>query len=456
MEILNMKIVVVGDGKVGFALVKQLAAEGHDITVIDNNGEALKRSMETHDIIGIKGNGASYVVQKEAGVPEADLVIAVTSGDEINIICCLLAKKLGAKNMIARIRNPEYSEQLAFLKEDLGLSMVINPEKTAANEILRIISFPSSISVKDFAKGKVELAECKIKPNSKLVGQRIFDVREKHRLDILVCILKRNGEVTIPRSTDIFMPEDKIYVVGGASNIINFLKLSGNTESKVKSVMIIGGGKVSYYLAERIISLGLKVKIIEKNSARCAALCELLPEALIINGDGTDQHLLEEESLHDADAFVALTDIDEENLISSLYASKMGVKNVISKINRLDYSGVIAEMGIDSIISPKIITAHQIVQYVRAMQNTMGSKVDTLVRIANEQVEVLEFTVAQNTKHQGEFLKTIQFKKNLVVAAIVHMGKVIVPFGNSKFHRGDTVIVITMNQKLNDMNDIFE
>ena len=357
--------------------------------------------------------------------------------------------------MIARIRNPQYSEQMTFLKDDLGLSMVINPEKTAAQEIARIISFPSSISVKDFAKGKVELAECRIKHDSKLVGQKIFGVREKYKLDILVCTLNRDGKVSMPNSTDVFHPDDKIYVVGRASNIIAFLKLSGNAESKMRSVMIIGGGRITYYLAERIMNIGLKVKIIEKSSARCAELCELLPEALIINGDGTDQHLLDEEALSETDAFVALTDMDEENFISSLYAARQGVKQVISKINRLEYMSVIADMGIDSIISPKVLTAHQIVQYVRAMQNTMGSKVNALSRIAGEQVEVLEFTVARNTLHQDEPLKNIRFKKNLLVAAIVHMGKVIVPYGNTKFHRGDTVIVITMNQNFSDMNDIY-
>lgn len=450
-----MKIIVVGDGKVGYNLVKQLSAEGHDITVIDNNPENLKRT-EAFDVITVTGNGASVQVQKDAGVPSADLLIAVTSGDEINIICCLLAKKLGTKNTIARIRNPEYSEQLAFLKDDLGLSMVINPEKTTAAEILRNITFPSSISVKDFAKGLVELAECRIKASSKLIGQKIFDIREKNKLDILVCIVERAGKANIPTGNDVFMEDDKIYVTGDAKNIMSFLKLSGNAEKKINAVMIIGGGRISFYLAESLLKTGLKVKIIETNPKRCAELCELLPGALIICGDGTDQHLLQEEEMSHSDAFIALTSIDEENLISSLYALKQGVDKVITKINRLEYTNVIEDLGIDSIISPKVLTAHQITQYIRAMQNTMGSKVDTLVKVANEQVEVLEFTVAQSTKNQLTMIKNIAFKKSLVVAAIVRKGRVIVPNGTSVFRKGDTVIVITMIQNFKDMNDIFE
>ncbi len=450
-----MKIIVVGDGKVGYTLVKQLSAEGNDVTVIDSNPENLRRT-EAFDVIAVTGNGASFKVQQEAGVSSADLLIAVTSADEINIICCLLAKKLGAKNTIARIRNPEYSEQLAFLKDDLGLSMAINPEKTTADEIVRSITFPSSISVKNFARGLVEMVECRIKPDSRLIGQKIFDIREKNKLDILVCILERAGTAVIPSGEDVFREDDKIYVTGSVFNIVSFLKLSGNTEKKISSVMIIGGGRICYYLAESLMKSGLNVKIIENNPKRCAELAELLPGVLIICGDGTDQELLQEEELSHTDAFIALTNIDEENLISSLYASKQGVRKVITKINRLEYTGVIENLGIDSIISTKLLTAYQIVQYVRAMRNTRGSKVDALVKIANEQVEVLEFTVAQNTKNQGKMIKDIKFKKNLVLASIVHRERIIVPSGNSVFQKGDKVIVITLNRNFNDMNDIFE
>ena len=449
-----MKIVIVGDGKVGYTLATELSQEGHDITVIDNNAEMLAR-IEALDVKGIKGNGASYWVQTEADVPHTDLLIAVTSSDELNIICCLLARKLGAKHTIARTRNPEYSEHLAFLKEELGLSMLINPEKAAASEITRVLSFPSTISAKYFAKGRVELVECRIRPASELIGRRVFDVRDKLGLDILVCVLERKGEPFIPDVDTVFMSEDKVHVTGSTSCIVSFLKRAGHTVEKFRSVMIIGGGRISVYLTENILKMGMRVKIIEVNKDRCAELCELLPKALIIQGDGTDQQLMNEEQVSETDAFVALTDIDEENVFASLHAVKQGAKKVIAKVNRLEYMGVIQDMGIDSLISPKMITAHQIVRYVRAMQNTMGSKVDTLVRIANENIEVLEFTVAPNTKHQGEPLKNIEFKENLMIAAVVNMGKMAVPYGNTKFFKGNTVIVITMHQQFNDMNDIF-
>jgi len=450
-----MKIVIVGDGKVGFALASQLSAEGHDITVIDNDAETLRRSIESLDVIGIRGNGASYPVQIEAGVPNTDLLIAATSGDELNILCCMLAKKLGAKHTIARIRNPEYSDYLSFMKDELGLSMVINPERAAAREIMRIINFPSAISIWSLAKGRVEIVECRIMPGSLLIGQKIFDIKEKYRLDILICVLEQNGHVSIPKRDDIFMQDDKIHVTGSIADIVSFMKLAGHTEHKIRSVMIVGGGRISYYLAENILNMGLKVKVIEKSGERCAAFSELLPYALVINGDGTDQQLLEEEGITDVDAFVALTNMDEENLIVSMYASKKGTKKIVAKINRLEYMDVIKSMGIDSVISPKSITAYQIVRYVRAMQNTMGSKVDTLYKIANEQAEVLEFTVAENTKHQMVPLRNVTLKKNLIIAAVVRAGKRTVPCGDTTFQKGDTVIVVTMSQQFNDMNDIF-
>ena len=451
-----MKIVIVGDGKVGYTLASQLSTENHDVTLIDNAPEKLRRSTEELDVIGVEGNGASYVAQTEAHVNEADLLIAVTSSDEVNIICCLLAKKLGAKHTIARIRNPEYSQQLEFLKEDLGLSMTINPEKAAAREIIRIINFPSAVSVKSLVKDRVELVECRVMAGSTVCGMKIADIHDKYKLDILLCILERKGKIFIPGAGDVFETDDKIHVTGSTGDIMTFMKLAGHKERKVRTVMIIGGGKISYYLAQYILDIGLKVKIIEKDKDRCRVLCDLLPEALIINGDGTEQSLLEEENIANTDILIALTNIDEENIIVSMFASKKGVKKVIAKIDRTEYSNIIDDTKIDSVISPKLITAYQIVQYVRAMQNTIGSKVNALVRIANERAEVLEFIVAENTMHKNEPLKQIAFKKDIVLAAIVHKNKLIVPHGDSVFLKGDSVIVAAMNHQFTDMNDIFD
>lgn len=450
-----MKIVIVGDGKVGYTLASQLSTENHDITLIDNNAETLQHTIEELDVIGIKGNGANYLTQKEAGVQNADLLIAVTSGDEINIICCLLAKKLGAKHTIARIRNPEYSEQLAFLQSDLGLSMTINPEKASAREIVRIINFPPAVSVKSLVKDRVNLVESRIITGSELCGKRIMEIHEKYKLDILLCLLERKGEIFIPEANDVLLEGDKVHVTGNISDIVTFMKLAGHKDHKVRTVIIIGGGRIAYYLAQRILKMGLQVKIIEKEKKRCDELCELLPQAMIINGDGTQQSLLEEEGISGTDAMVALTGIDEENIIASLFASKRGVKKVIAKIDRTEYMNVIDDTNIDSVISPKMITAYQIIRYVRAKQNTIGSKVNSMVRIANERAEVLEFIVAENTMHQNEPLKQIALKKGIVVALIVHKNKLMVPHGNTVFAKGDSVIIVTMNHKFTDMNDIF-
>jgi trk system potassium uptake protein TrkA len=450
-----MKIVIVGDGKVGYTLASQLSTENHDVTLIDNSPETLERSVEELDVIGIQGNGASYVAQKEAGVDKADLLIAVTSGDEVNIICCMLAKKLGAKHTIARVRNPEYAEQLAFLKEDLGLSMTINPEKAAAREIMRMINFPSAVSVKSLVKDRVELVECKVMPESLICGEKVQKIHEKYKLNILLCIFERKGRIFIPNANDVFEADDKIHVTGKMSDIAAFMRLAGHEEHKVRRVMIVGGGKISYYLTQYILSMGLEVKIIEKDRERARELSELLPAALVINGDGTEQSLLQEEQIKNTDILIALTNIDEENIIVSMYASKQGVKKVIAKINRTEYMNVIEDTDIDSVISPKLITAYKIVQYVRAMQNTLGSRVNALVRIANERAEVLEFIVAENTMHQNEPLKNIVFKQNIVIAAIVHRNRLVVPHGDTTFEKGDSVIIVTMDHKFTDMNDIF-
>lgn len=451
-----MKIVIVGDGKVGFTLASQLSTENHDITLIDNNAEVLQHSIEELDVIGVQGNGASYLVQKEAGVGEAELMIAVTSSDELNIICCLLAKKLGAKHTIARIRNPEYSDQLAFLKEDLGLSMIINPEKTSARQIMRIINFPYAVSVRSLVRDRVELVEGRIMPGADLCGKKVVELHKKYKLNILLCLIERKGKIFIPNADEVLEADDKVHVTGEISGIITFMKLAGHKECRTRSVMIIGGGRISYYLAKRILGMGLEVKIIEKDKDRCRSLCELLPEALIINGDGTEQSLLKEEKIEDTDVFIALTGIDEENIIVSMYASNCGAKKVIAKVDRTEYINITEETNIDSVISPKLITAYKIVQYVRAMQNTIGSRVNALSRIANERAEVLEFIIAENTKHQGEPLSRIHFKKNMVMAAIVHGNTLIVPHGNASFTLGDSVIVVTIGHKFMDMNDIFD
>lgn len=452
-----MNIVIVGDGKVGAALTQQLSKEGHDITVIDNNAEVLTHSMELYDIMAVQGNGASLTVQKEANVGSSDLVIAATSADEINLLCCILAKKLGAPHTIARVRNPEYAEQLIFLKEELGLSMTINPERTSAREIFRILQFPTFIKRDSFAGGKVEIVELRISDKSKLHGKPLSELYKTVKVQVLVCAVERGGEVTIPTGAFVLQAGDKIYVTAATNLLADLIKNLGIIPQKTKSVIIVGGSRIAIYLALMLLHAGIRVKIVERDRATCLKLADLLPKAQIICGDGSQQTLLHSEGLEEADAIVTLTNIDEENLIISMYAHHLGVPKAITKVNRLEYVGVFKDMGIDSVISPKSLTANEIVRYVRAMENTTGSSALTLHRIANDQVEALEFLVTGCTRHLGESLAEISLKKGILVACISRPGKLIIPKGSDHFQKGDHIIVVTTADRvIGDINDIFE
>jgi len=451
-----VKIVIVGDGKVGYALSEQLSKENHDVTIIDNNEATLARTAERIDVIGIKGNGASYAVQKEAGVSEADLLIAATSTDEVNMICCLLAKKLGAKHTIARIRNPEYRDQLHLLKEDLGLSMTINPELAAANEMARLISFPSALSMGTFSKGKVELIEFRLNKNNHVVGKSLLQLKQKHALDVLICVVDRDGTAFIPNGNTVLQEGDKIHITGTHKAIVTFLRANGIIEEKIKTAMLVGGGRISYYLANIISGTGVNVKIIEKDAQRCLSLCEMLPDVKIICGDGSEQELIEAEGLTQSDAFIALTGMDEENLIVAMYAANRGVTKVMAKINRLEYLDVIKHQGIDSVISPKHITTQQILQYVRSIQDAEGGKIDTLYKIINGQVQILEFTATESLKNQGKSLSKVELIPEVLIAVIVRNGKLIIPSGQDCLYKGDSVIIVTTNEKLMELNDIFK
>ena len=452
-----MNIVIVGDGKVGFALSEQLNLEGHDITIIDNNLAALNDTMETLDVMGVHGNGAVRGVQLEAGVQDADLLIAATSTDELNMLCCLLGKTLGAQNTIARIRNPEYMAQLHLLQKQLGLSMAINPELAAARAISRVIKFPPAIKVDTFAKGRVYLVEFRLPAGSPMVGHRLMDMPRKPDAKVLVCAVDRDGEVTIPSGPFVLEAGDRLHITGESHAITTFLGSIGGMNFKIRSMIVVGGGRRGYYLGKKLDDRPFQLKIIEKNLDRCNELCELLPRAAIIHGDGSDVELLESEGLDDVDAFVALTGIDEENLIMSMVASHKKVPKVVTKVNRLSYLAMVEKMGIDTVISPKVTTADEITQYVRAMQNTVDSGgVDTLYKLVGGKAEALEFTARDTTHHLGETLQEVRLKPGLLVAVIVRQGKVIIPDGKTFIQSGDSVVVIANQYQLGCLNDIFE
>lgn len=452
----RMKIVIVGDGKVGYALTKILSQEGHDITVIDSNPQVLQQSVERLDVMVVHGNGASLEVQQEAGVAGSDLLIAATSGDEINLLCCILARKLGCCHTIARVRNPDYTNQLQFLREELGLSMTINPERAAAQEIFHLLQFPSFLKRDSFAKGRIELVELKIKEESPLAGCRLDRLQDVIKARVLICAVEREGNVTIPTGSFVLQVGDKITVTAASWDLAKLIKSLKINTQKVHNVMIIGGSHIAAYLTENLLAIGVGVKIIEERPQRCAELSEILPDALIINGNGSSQELLLAEGLEETDAIITLTGIDEENLIISMYADHVGVPKSITKINRLEYASIFKEKGLGSVVSPKLITANHIVRYVRAMENTTGSAVITLHRIVDNKAEALEFIVSDGAQGLRIPLHQLRLRPNLLIACINRNGKVILPSGNDYIQEGDTVVVVTTsNQSIYDFNDIF-
>ncbi len=451
-----MKIIVAGDGKVGFTLSEHLSREGHDITIIDNRKDVLQKTIESLDVITIKGNAASVCVLEKAGAGEADLLIAATSTDELNMLCCLLAKKLGIQNTIARIRNPEYSEQLFMMKDEMGLSMVVNPELTAAMEISHLISFPSAINVGVFADDRVYLVEYIVRAENPLAGQTVSKIHQDYSSDVLICGVYRGAEIFIPKGDFVIEVNDHIYITGEYESIRQFIMSLGHRDNKVKSVMMVGGGLIAQYLSHILIEYGIEIKIIEKNNNKCEQLCECVPDALIIYGDGTEKELLDSEGIERVDAFVALTDMDEENLIMSMYAAYKDVPKVITKINRLEYTDVIQKAGIDRVISPKYIAANQIVRYVRSMQKQKGSYIKTLYRIMGKSAEIVEFVATSSTKHLGQPLSEIPLKKDILITTIVRNDDVIIPKGSDLILEGDHVIVATAKKQLEDLNEIFK
>lgn len=451
-----MKIVVVGDGKVGHALTRLLSQAGYDLMVIDSKPHVLQELQETMDVMTIVGNGASLEVQEAADVAHSDLLIAATSADEINILCCMLAKKQGCRHTIARVRNPEYDGQLRYLKEELGLSLAINPERAAAQEIFRILQFPSFLKLDSFAKGRVELVELQIRKGSRLDGIQLFQFYKLTNVKVLVCAVEREGKVTIPSGSFRLQEGDKITVTAATRDLARLIKNLDIPTPKIQNVVLIGGSRIAAYLAKELLASRVSVKIIEKQPERCQILSEMLEDALVIQGNGADPALLAAEQVETADAVVTLTGIDEENLIISAYASHRGVKKTVTKINNMEYADIFQSKGVDSVVSPKAVAANDIVRYVRAMDNTENA-VLTLHRIVGDKAEALEFAATEDTWNLGVSLSELNLKDNLLIACINRGGKIIIPTGSDSIEAGDTVIVVTtVDQTLNSLNDIFK
>ena len=452
-----MKIIIVGDGKVGFTLAEHLSREEHDVTIIDTSDNALQKASDTLDVMCIKGNGASLTALKEAGADTADLLIAVTNLDEVSMVCCLTGKRLGAKYTIARVRNFEYTAAQGMLKMGMGIDLLINPENDTAVEISRILRFPSAANIETFYRGRVELMSFRAREEDFFIGQPLSALSRKVRdLPILFCAAERNEEVLIPDGSFVPQVGDKLYLIGAPLGLHGFFELMGRYAPKIRNVFVVGGGRITFYLAALMERMNMKVTIVERKEERCRQLSELLPHTLVINGDGTDQELLESENMAANDAFVALTDRDEDNLIISLYALQKGLKKVVAKCNRQNYTGIVQHLGLDSVISPKLITAGHILQVVRGMQNSKGSVMNALYRIAEGGAEAAEFAVNGTTRHLHTPLKDLRLKRGVLIAVIIHQGQVIIPVGSSVISSGDTVIIISRGMGILDVNDIYD
>lgn len=448
-----MNIIIIGGGKVGVTLVEYLNNEGHAVVLVDVKSSVIERIQNDFDVMGIVGSGTDIEVLKEAGVKRSDMVIAVTESDEFNVLCCVISKRLGAAHCVARIRNPEYYKQMAFMRDEMGLNMVVNPEFYAANEISRILRFPAAIKTETFAKGRIELAEIKVDEDSPLAGKALWEIYSKYKVKVLVCAVQRDDEVIIPNGDFKLKGDDKIHVTATRRDIAKFMHDIGIDNQRLKTVMLIGGGRVSYYLAKQLIDSGMKVKIIEQNMERCDELSEHLPKASIICADGTDKDTLIEEGIDNVDALVTLTGIDEENIIISMYARMRLVDKVVTKINRLSFADMLDSLGIDSIVTPKNITANVILGYARAMGNSSGTEINTLYRIIGNKAEAIEFKVTDEQKFTLVPLKNLKLRKNILIASIVHGGKPFIPDGNSTIEPGDSLIIVTTLQ-LKKVTDI--
>ena len=452
-----MKIVIIGIGKVGLSLAQALAREGHDLTLIDSKMGVLEPAERQMDVLVYCGNGADLEMQKKAGVQSADLMIAVTSADELNLMCCMIAKKLGCRHTIARVRNPEYTKAYYFMRDELGLSMVVNPERSAAREIHGLLRLPSSLRRETFAKGRAEIVELPVREGEKLDGLKLVDLYAALKSRVLICCVERGGEVYIPRGDFVLRGGDKIYATAQSNHLMSFVRFAGLETSKIRSVMIIGGSKIAVYLAGMLSETGIQVKIIDIDPARCELLSERLENATIIRGDGTSFDVLCEEGAEETDAIVSLMSIDEQNLVVSMFAKGIHVPKVIAKINRTEYSPILRSTDVDCVITPHSIAATQIVRYVRAMENGRDQGAITLHRMVDNQIEALEFSVTESTLCRDLPLKSMHLKKDLLVAIIHHGENVLIPGGNDCFTLGDSVVIVTKaDRNIDQLNDIFE
>ncbi len=451
-----MKIVIVGLGTIGKTVLRSLSNMGHTIVIIDENKDKVENMIEKYDVTGVVGNGACMDILKEAGTQDADLAIFLTNRDELNVFACLTAKKAGVKNTIARVRNPDYRQQIRDMKDELGISMIVNPEKETAEEIFNLINLPSISQMEHFAKGRALLAEIVVEEGCSLIGETLISLGKQLKTRVLVCAVQRGDEVIIPSGTFMFEEGDRVHFTSDANSLRDFLAEAKLEKLPFKNIMIVGGDKTGYYLAEELSKKKFNIKLLESNLERAEELAEMLPKVTVINANGTQHDLLVEEGIEVMDAFVALTNIDEENMIVSMFANKMDVTKTITQIKNDELYDMLGELGIENTVSPKRIVANKIISYIRALTNKRGSNVLTLYRLVNGRVEALEFLAKKEEKFFNKPLKTIKTKENCLIACIIRENEVIIPDGNSHIQLGDNVIVVTTHKNFDDLNDILD
>lgn len=452
----GLNIIIVGCGKVGKTLVEQLSNEGHDITVIDQSAQRVQDIAAAYDVMGINGNGASFSTLMDAGIERADLIIAVTQSDELNLLCCTVAKRVAKCSAIARVRNPDYGNEISYLREKLELAMIMNPELEAAREAARILFLPSALEVNSFANGQAELIKFKLPAGNSLDGRELMSLSEVSEASVLICAIERGGEVVIPGGDFVMQGGDIITFAASRKAAIRFFYDIGIKTHSCKSTMIIGGGKAAYYLAQKLIDAGTSVKIIELNRQRCEELSVLLPKAVIINGDGTDVDLLKEEGIEYVESFVPLTGIDEENILLTLHARQVSDAKVITKINRINFKDVISGLDLGSVIYPRYITSEAIIGYVRAKNESGDSNIETLYHLFDHRAEAIEFKIYEDSEVTDTPLMELDLRKHLLVSFINRKGKIIIPSGQDCIKRGDTVMIVTTHSGFNDIRDILK
>ena len=451
-----MKILIIGAGKMGSAITRQLADEGHDITVVDSDGEKIQTISDMYDVITLQGNGESFEVLRTAGVKDMDLLIAASGDDAVNLVCSVAGRYLGAKEAVIRVKDPEYTREREMLSQGFGVSASFNPDLETASEIARILQFPMAARVETFARGQAELIEYRIPADSPLHGLPMKELRSRFHAQVLICAVERDDSVSIPKGDFVLQSGDRISVAGSRTELRRFFNAAGSSQKTIRNVILLGGSRIAVYLSRQLIPTGIDVTIIEKSHARCEELCTLLPDATVICGDGSKEEVLVEEGIRKTDAFVALTGYDEDNIIVSMYAADLGVGKVVCKVSEDHFVNMLRKSSLDTFVCPKLLAATELARYVRALQNAQGSSVESLYRLIDNRVEALEFTVGADSALAGKPLMQLKIASDVLIAAVLHGRELSIPGGMTVIEPGDRAVVVTTHSGLRSLDDILE